>query len=138
MNPFYRIINCNEQAHCSILIENQTHPFNGGLVFNATPPNKKFGFGTEGLSSGELALANICFFLTVNSVLESPFIFFDESDANLDIDNLNKYKKMMKRIRKKQQVVYITHKRELFNTAHTLIGVTRARNDSSKILSLKV
>jgi chromosome segregation ATPase len=138
LNPFYKIINQDKKSNCSILIENKTHPFKGGLLFNATPPNKKYGFGTEGLSTGELALANICFFLTVNQVLDSPFIVFDESDANLDKLNLVKYIKMMRRLRQRQQVIYISHKRSLFDHAQTLIGVTRAPNQSSKIFSLKV
>ena len=137
LNPFYRVINCSDQASCSILVENQTHPFEGGLVFNATPPGKKFGFGTEGLSSGELTLANLCFFLTINEVLRSPFVVFDESDAHLDVENLKKYASMIKKLREKLQVLFITHKPALFDLPDGLIGVTRAPNHSSRIVSLK-
>jgi chromosome segregation ATPase len=132
------VINCHESAQCSILVENETHPFKGGLVYNATPPGKKFGFGTEGLSSGELSLANLCFFLAVNEALNSPFVVFDESDAHLDVDNIKKYASMIRRLIKQQQVLFISHKPAVFSQAQSLIGVTRAPQNSSLVLSLKI
>ena len=136
ISPLYKSVTNSNVASCSLIVENDILPFQGGLVFTATPPGKKFTFGTEGLSSGELTLANMAFFLAVNYFLQSPFVIFDETDTHLDRLNLQKYVKLTERLVQKGQMVFITHKEPVFSRMDTLIGVTKAPGKASEVFSL--
>ena len=71
------------------MIENPFKPYEKGALFTAIPPGKPYTYGTDSLSSGESSLANLAFFITINTILNSNFILIDEIEAHLDSDNLS-------------------------------------------------
>ena len=71
-----------------LYLENQHEPFEGGIIYTPTPPNKKYVFdNSEQLSGGEKAMASLALFFSMNSAIGCPFILLDEVDANLDKDH---------------------------------------------------
>lgn len=114
----------------------------------------------ELLSGGEKALAMVGFILSVNLLYESPFCLFDEIDAALDHDYVIKLSealsscdfdndlnisgdisintsKIAKESIKKLQIICISHKKEFFSHADSLIGIYKNLNES-KILGYKL
>lgn len=44
-----------------LYLENNSEPFNGGVVYSPTPPHKRYVFDTEQLSGGEKTIGNFFF-----------------------------------------------------------------------------
>lgn len=128
---FYKLVNCDERASASFIIENPFKPFLNGVIFNATPPTKKFSIGTEGLSTGESSLANLALFLALNEVKGSPVIMFDEIDAHLDAENVFKFVSAFGKSSSIKQVVFVSHKPFVFKRADMLLGITKNHADNS-------
>ena len=125
INDYFKFVNCDERAQAGFVLEVPLKPFLGGIIYSATPPNKRHTIGTESLSSAEASLANLALFLALNEVRNSPFVIFDEIDAHLDADNVYKFVSACGKFSNNRQVVFVSHKPFVFKQASVLIGVTK-------------
>ena len=67
----------------------------------------------------------------------APFYAFDEADAALDKENSLKMSNLIEKIAEKSQFIAITHNDVITKKAHQIIGVARAR-DNSSVIGLKL
>lgn len=131
INDYYKFVNCDERAQAGFVLEVPLKPFLGGIIYSATPPNKRHTIGTESLSSAETSLANLALFLALNEVKNSPVVVFDEIDAHLDSENVYKFVSACGKFSNNKQVVFISHKPFVFKQASVLIGVTKHPNKNT-------
>ena len=122
-------------AHLSL-----TDPENvltSGIDINVAPPGKMIK-NLSLLSGGEQAFVAIALIFALIRVNPSPFCIFDEIEAALDEVNVTRVANYVKRFSKEMQIILISHRRGMMETADTLYGVTMPRHGISKVFTLDV
>ena len=108
-----------------------------GIEINAAPPGKMIK-NLNLLSGGEQAFVAIALIFALIRVNPSPFCIFDEIEAALDEVNVTRVANYVRRFSKELQIIMITHRRGMMETADTLYGVTMPRRGISKVFTLDV
>lgn len=108
-----------------------------GVEINVAPPGKMIK-SLSLLSGGEQAFVAIALIFALIRVNPSPFCIFDEIEAALDEVNVTRVANYVKRFSKEMQMILITHRRGMMETADTLYGVTMPRHGISKVFTLDV
>ena len=121
----YRRLNRNDSADATLTLEIPQDPTAGGLIFNPTPPNKKYIFDIASLSGGEKALASTALFFTLNDVLRSPVILLDEADSALDKHNVALLHAYMKALSQHKQIISVSHNSWFIRRSSMLLGITK-------------
>ena len=89
------LTNENEQGHAFgtalLYLENEKQPYNGGIVYNPSPPNKRHVYDPLQLSGGEKTMAGLALSFAINFAAKSPFVVFDEADSFLDAPNTERF-----------------------------------------------
>lgn len=121
----YRRLNRNDTADAYLTLESPNDPCQGGVIFNPTPPNKKYIFEAAALSGGEKALASLALYFSINDVLKSPFLLLDEADAALDKYNVALVQAYLKGLSKSRQLITISHNSWFIRRSSMLLGITK-------------
>lgn len=108
-----------------------------GVDIKVAPPGKMIK-NLSLLSGGEQAFVAIALIFALIKVNPSPFCIFDEIEAALDEVNVTRVANYIKRFSKEMQIIMITHRRGMMETANTLYGVTMPRHGISKVFTLDV
>ncbi len=108
-----------------------------GIDINVAPPGKMIK-NLSLLSGGEQAFVAIALIFALIRVNPSPFCIFDEIEAALDEVNVTRVANYVKRFSKEMQIILISHRRGMMETADTLYGVTMPRHGISKVFTLDV
>jgi len=122
-----------------LYLENQNDPFNGGIIYSPTPPNKRYVYDSEQLSGGEKTMGGLALLFALNIAAKTKFMIFDETDAYLDPENSQKFMEFIKEVSDKagMQIILVSHKKNFYENAHSLIGVTYSnKGGSSQTFSL--
>jgi chromosome segregation protein len=121
----------------SLILEDSSDPFSGGIDVNVRPPGKK-PKSIELLSGGERALCAIALIFSMFLHRPSPLCVLDEVDAPLDEANLRRYLEMVQEMSSVTQFMMITHNKEAMAAAHRLVGVTQEQLGASKIVTVSL
>jgi len=121
----------------TLVLENETDPFSGGLTFEATQRDKKKQ-RLAGMSGGEKTLTALAFVFAVQKHLPAPFYAFDEVDMHLDGPNVEKLAKMLNNQAKETQFVVISLRKPMIDSADRMIGVTQKDKGVTKISGIKL
>lgn len=90
------------------------------------------------LSGGEKTLTAISLLFAILNTSPSPFCLFDEVEAALDVENVDKFGKYLKKYQDKTQFLIITHKEKTMEYASFLYGATMEEEGVTKVVSLKL
>lgn len=90
------------------------------------------------LSGGEKTLTAISLLFAILNTSPSPFCLFDEVEAALDVENVDKFGRYLKKYQDKSQFLIITHKEKTMEYASYLYGATMEEEGVTKIVSLKL
>lgn len=121
----------------TLVLENESDPFAGGLTFEATQRDKKKQ-RLAGMSGGEKTLTALAFVFAVQKYLPAPFYAFDEVDMHLDSPNVEKLAKMLNNQAKQTQFVVISLRKPMIDSADRMIGVTQKDKGVTKISGIKL
>lgn len=121
----YRRLNRNDTADAYLTLESPNDPCAGGVIFNPTPPNKKYIFDAASLSGGEKTLASLALYFAINDVVKSPFLLLDEADSALDKYNVALVQAYLKGLSKSRQVITISHNSWFIRRSSMLLGITK-------------
>ena len=108
-----------------------------GVNIDATPPGKKLTSITL-LSGGEKTLCAISLLFAILNIKNVPFCVFDEVEAALDNDNVDRFGKYLENYKSKTQFIIITHKNKTMEYAQNLYGITMQEEGVSKLVSVKL
>lgn len=120
-----------------LVLTDPEHVLESGVEINAAPPGKMIK-NLNLLSGGEQAFVAIALIFAMIRVNPSPFCIFDEIEAALDEVNVTRVANYVKRFSKELQIILISHRRGMMETADTLYGVTMPRRGISKVFTLDV
>ena len=120
-----------------LVLTDPEHVLESGVEINAAPPGKMVK-NLNLLSGGEQAFVAIALIFAMIRVNPSPFCIFDEIEAALDEVNVTRVANYVKRFSKELQIILISHRRGMMETADTLYGVTMPRRGISKVFTLDV
>src|SRR5665647_3801749 len=106
-----------------------------GVQVMAQPPGKK-NQTIALLSGGEKALTAIALVFAIFQINPAPFCLLDEVDAPLDDANTERYAKLVSRMSRDTQFLFISHNKIAMEMAQQLIGVTMQEQGVSRIVAV--
>ena len=106
-----------------------------GVQVFAQPPGKK-NQSIALLSGGEKALTAIALVFAIFQLNPAPFCLLDEVDAPLDDANTERYARLVTRMSKQTQFLFISHNKIAMEMAVQLIGVTMQEQGVSRIVAV--
>ena len=106
-----------------------------GVQVLAQPPGKR-NQTIHLLSGGEKALTAIALVFAIFLLNPAPFCLLDEVDAPLDDANTERYAKLVTRMSRATQFLFISHNRIAMEMAEQLIGVTMQEPGVSRIVAV--
>ncbi|KAJ9467495.1 Structural maintenance of chromosomes protein 2-1 [Diplonema papillatum] len=102
------------------------HLFAQGVSIRTRLAGSSQWLPTDKLSGGQKALVASALVIGMQHAFPSPFYLFDEIDAALDAEKAQKLAAFLASDKSLKQVVCISLRHQLYNTAKTLIGVYQA------------
>ncbi|WP_334135016.1 chromosome segregation protein SMC [Tepidimonas sp.] len=106
-----------------------------GVQVMAQPPGKR-NQTIHLLSGGEKALTAIALVFAMFQLNPAPFCLLDEVDAPLDDANTERYARLVTRMSRDTQFLFISHNRIAMEMAQQLIGVTMQEQGVSRIVAV--
>jgi chromosome segregation protein len=106
-----------------------------GVQVIAQPPGKK-NQSIALLSGGEKALTAIALVFAIFQLNPAPFCLLDEVDAPLDDANTERYAKLVSRMSRETQFLFISHNKIAMEMSEQLIGVTMQEQGVSRIVAV--
>ena len=88
-------------------------------------------------SGGEKSLAAMALLFSVLKVQPAPFCIYDEVEAALDDNNIDRFARYLRRFDGIQFAI-VTHQKATMEHADVLYGVTMPEQGISKVLSLRL
>jgi chromosome segregation protein len=114
-------------------LENPDEPFEGGLIIEARPPNKKV-LRLESLSGGEKSLTALALIFAIQQFDPSPFYLLDEVDMFLDAVNAEMVARKVAKNSSYAQVLMISLRKVTLTKADQLYGVTLMASGVSDVV----
>jgi len=122
-----------EDDDCDLLLSDENNPLESSIDILAKPKGKK-PISINQLSGGEKTLTATSLLFAVYLLKPAPFCVFDEVDAPLDDNNIDKFNKIIKKFSKDSQFIIVTHnKRTMINT-DIIYGITMPEQGVSKVV----
>jgi chromosome segregation protein len=111
-------------------------PLEAKIEISAKPRGKR-PTSIELLSGGEKTLTAIALLFAIYLVKPSPFCILDEVDAPLDVANLGRFNKMIRKFSENTQFILITHNERTMERVDKLYGVTMQEAGVTTIVETK-
>jgi len=134
---FKEVFNKLSDGEGTLILENESNPFEGGLDIEAQPRDKKKQ-RLMGMSGGEKALTALSFVFAIQRYMPAPFYAFDEVDASLDGINVEKLAHIVQAQAEKTQFIVVSHRKPMIESADRTIGVTQKEKGISKVTGVKL
>ncbi|HNY90051.1 MAG TPA: chromosome segregation protein SMC [bacterium] len=123
-------------GRASLVLQETADPLESEIEILATPGGKKPAALTL-LSGGEKSLTAISLLFAIYLVKPSPFCIFDEVDAPLDDQNVQRFTHALREFSSNTQFIVVTHNKLTMRAADQLYGVTMEEQGISKLVSVK-
>ncbi|MCE9646260.1 MAG: chromosome segregation protein SMC [Chloroflexi bacterium] len=108
-----------------------------GIEIEARLPGRREQ-GLAMLSGGERSLTAIALVFALLKVSPTPVCVMDEVDAMLDEANVGRFRDLLVDLSKDTQFIIITHNRNTVQAADVIYGITKGRDSSSQVISLRL
>jgi chromosome segregation protein len=123
-------------GRASLVLQESTDPLEADIEIYANPGGKKLS-SIMLLSGGEKALTAISMLFAIYLVKPSPFCIFDEVDAPLDDQNVERFTRALREFSKNTQFLIVTHNKLTMRSSDQLYGITMEEKGVSKVVSVK-
>jgi len=123
-------------GRASLVLREGNDPLEADIDIYATPGGKRLS-SLQLLSGGEKSLTAISLLFAIYLVKPSPFCIFDEVDAPLDDQNVQRFTNALREFSINTQFIVITHNKLTMRSANQLYGVTMEEEGVSKVVSVK-
>jgi len=134
-NRIFGILSPDGRARLEV--EDPDDPFIGGINILANPGGKKI-VSMLSLSGGEKSLTALAMIFSIQRYKPAPFYVFDEIDAFLDINNVNKVATLVREMSKGTQIVIISLRAPMIAAAEKIFGVTAGEDRISQVVSVSL
>lgn len=139
---FKELFSEGDEANLRIVYEEDENsktdedPLEAKIEIIAKPRGKR-PTSIELLSGGEKTLTAIALLFAIYLVKPSPFCVLDEVDAPLDVANLSRFNKMIRKFSENTQFILITHNERTMESVDRLYGVTMQEAGITTIVETK-
>ncbi|MDR2568037.1 MAG: AAA family ATPase [Mycoplasmataceae bacterium] len=106
-----------------------------GVEVSVNLPGKKIT-NLNLLSGGEKTLVTISILFAILKNKSFPLVIFDETEAALDVVNVERYGKMIKNYSEKTQFLVITHRNGTMKSCDSLFGITMQNDGVSTVFKI--
>ncbi|MBK7854041.1 MAG: AAA family ATPase [Bacteroidetes bacterium] len=112
-----------EVDNCDIILSDMNNPIESDIQIIAQPKGKK-PLSIQQLSGGERTLTATALLFGLYLVKPAPFCIFDEVDAPLDDNNIDKFNNIIKKFSDESQFIIITHNKKTMAATDLIYGIT--------------
>lgn len=118
---------------CDLVINDPENPLESSIEIMAKPKGKK-PLTINQLSGGEKTLTATSLLFAIYLLKPAPFCVFDEVDAPLDDNNIDKFNKIINKFSSSSQFIIVTHNKRTMNNADVIYGITMPEQGVSKVV----
>ena len=122
-----------EDDDCDLVINDKENPLESSIEIMAKPKGKK-PLTINQLSGGEKTLTATSLLFAIYLLKPAPFCIFDEVDAPLDDNNIDKFNKIINKFSNSSQFIIVTHNKRTMNNADIIYGITMPEQGVSKVV----
>jgi chromosome segregation protein len=112
-----------EDDNCNMILADPNNSLESDIEIIAQPKGKK-PLSIQQLSGGERTLTATALLFGLYLVKPAPFCIFDEVDAPLDDNNIDKFNNIIKKFSKESQFIVITHNKKTMAATDIIYGIT--------------
>jgi len=128
----FRTLFSDEDA-CDLQLVDPKQPLDSQIHIIAQPKGKK-PLSINQLSGGEKSLTATALLFAIFLYKPAPFCIFDEVDAPLDDNNIDKFNRMIKQFSRQSQFVIVTHNKKTMETIDIIYGITMLEQGVSRVI----
>lgn len=114
-----------EDDNCDLILSDPSQPLECDIQIIAQPKGKK-PLSIHQLSGGEKTLTATALLFGIYLLKPAPFCIFDEVDAPLDDNNIDKFNNIIKNFSEESQFIIITHNKKTMAATDIIYGITMA------------
>lgn len=114
-----------DDDNCDLVISDMNNPLESDINIIAQPKGKK-PLSIHQLSGGEKTLTATALLFSIYLLKPAPFCIFDEVDAPLDDNNIDKFNNIIKKFSAESQFIIITHNKKTMAATDIMYGITMA------------
>ncbi len=114
-----------DDDNCDLVISDPANPLESDINIIAQPKGKK-PLSIHQLSGGEKTLTATALLFGIYLLKPAPFCIFDEVDAPLDDNNIDKFNNIIKKFSSESQFIIITHNKKTMAATDIMYGITMA------------
>ena len=123
-------------GHASLHYSDPGNLLETGIEIKAQPPGKSAKL--HSFSGGENALIALSCLFAIISVRPVPLCILDEVEAALDLANVERFAKYLRRFSDKTQFVVVTHREGTMAECDLLYGATMQQKGVTKLVSVQL
>ncbi len=114
-----------DDDNCDLVLSEASNPLETDIQIIAQPKGKK-PLSIHQLSGGEKTLTATALLFGIYLLKPAPFCIFDEVDAPLDDNNIEKFNNIIKTFSGEAQFIIITHNKKTMAATDIMYGITMA------------
>jgi chromosome segregation protein len=118
---------------CDLILTNPADVLGSDINIIARPKGKR-PLTINQLSGGEKTLTATALLFAIYLYKPAPFCIFDEVDAPLDDNNIDKFNNIIKDFSKESQFIIVTHNKRTMSTTDVMYGITMVEQGVSRVV----
>ena len=123
----------SDEDNCDLIMTDISNPLDSDVQIIAQPKGKK-PTSIHQLSGGEKTLTATALLFSIYLLKPSPFCIFDEVDAPLDDNNIDKFNKIINKFSKDSQFIIITHNKKTMSATNIMYGITMVEQGVTQVV----
>ena len=117
------------------MLTDADNPLESDINIIARPKGKR-PLTINQLSGGEKTLTAIALLFSLYLLKPAPFCIFDEVDAPLDDNNIDKFNNIIRKFSAESQFIIVSHNKKTIAFTDIIYGVTMAEQGISKLVAV--
>ncbi|MEO8150839.1 MAG: chromosome segregation protein SMC [Bacteroidia bacterium] len=122
-----------EEDKVDLLLADPTNPLESDINIIAQPKGKR-PLSIQQLSGGEKTLTATALLFGIYLLKPAPFCIFDEVDAPLDDNNIDKFIQIIKKFSSETQFIVITHNKKTMTATDLIYGITMVEQGVTQVV----
>uniref|UniRef100_A0AAF5D5L7 Structural maintenance of chromosomes protein n=2 Tax=Strongyloides stercoralis TaxID=6248 RepID=A0AAF5D5L7_STRER len=132
MRKLFRSFDCSLYIQCNMT---SIEPYLEGTYIYCKLPTKQLRELSQ-LSTGEKKIISLSMILACHQITLSPFLIFDEVDANMDHERLEFFVATLKSLQSDVQFIIVSHIEEVFNQCDMLFGTVDHQDNRMQVTEI--
>jgi chromosome segregation protein len=123
----------SEEDKCDLILVDPNDPLESNINIIAQPKGKR-PLTINQLSGGEKTLTATALLFGIYLLKPAPFCIFDEVDAPLDDNNIDKFNRIIKKFSDQSQFIIVTHNKRTMASTDIMYGITMVEQGVTQVV----